>query len=155
MFSIKPRMINKILNLFSDGKTYLKIVDPAESKSSQLILKHFSKERDVLINFVEDDNLLQSLTYCWENNLDACVLMENGNGKLVLRFPSTQFNSKELFLKKIYQSSIVFMVLEKKTNKFVLPGSLSEYNTYNDSELLLFYTLKNHRRQYENALTRP
>ena len=165
MMSINIRLFSKILKLFSDGDTYLQIVDPSENntikncgnedvdKTTEMILKHFSKERDVFINFVEDDNLMESLTYCWDNKLDACVLMENTNGKLVLRFPSKQFISKELFLKKIYQSSIVFMVLETTSNKFVLPGSLTEYSTYTDSELLLFYKLKDHRRGYENALT--
>ena len=164
MASINSTLFTKILKLFFDENTYLQIADRSENSNvvdstiiddntRQQILKHFSKERDVFINLIDDDNLMESLTYCWENKLDACVLMRNKNGKLVLRFQTKNFINKDLFLKKIYQASIIFMVLEQNTNKVAFPGSLSQVNMYNDSEALLLYQLKSNRKEYENTLT--
>ena len=166
MSSINSMLFTKILKLFFDENTYLQIVDRSENNNNnnipkgivddtvqQYIKNYFSEDRDVFINLMEEKNLMEKLTYCYENNLDACVLMKNNSDKMILRFQSKNFINKELFLKKIYQAAIMFIVLKKNTNKVLLPGSLSKINIYNDSETVLLYQLKANRKEYENTLT--
>lgn len=157
-------VVKILLELYFNDDLHLQIVDSSKEEIivieekytdfEKMIIQHkFSKENDVFINFMDDENLSQSLTQCWAEKKDACVFMMNRNGKQVFRFKTENFNTKDHFFNKIHQAATMYLSLLSTHTKVSIPNSLVEIKPLSDPELLLQHEIKAIREKLTHMLT--